>query len=119
MWWDTGRHANRNPFRAVYQQCRKTRWQNKRFTFTAIVVIAKINGIFFNIGKHFVGDFRHANFGITHGRRRIAIYRTEVALTIYQHITHRKRLRHTDNGLINRAVAVWVIFTNHIADHAC
>ena len=63
-------------------------------------------------------DARHSNFGVTHGRRRIAIHRAEVSLPVDQHETHRKRLRHPHQRVINGGVAMRVIFTDYIADNA-
>src|SRR5690606_26930824 len=49
-------------------------------------------------------------------RGEIAVDRTEVALAVDQHVAQRKRLRHTDDGVVHGRIAVWVIFTDHIAD---
>ena len=64
-----------------------------------------------------MGDLAHADFGVTHRRRIVAVYRTKVALAINQRVTHRKRLRHTHNGVIHGRVTVRVIFTDHVTDH--
>ncbi len=59
-----------------------------------------------------------ATFGITLGGRRIAVDRAEIALTIDQWQSQRPVLRHTRQGVVNRRVAVRVIFTHHVAGHA-
>ena len=64
-----------------------------------------------------MGDACHADFGITHGRGVVAVYRAEVALAVYQHIAHGEVLRHAHNGVVYGDVAVRVVFTNHIADN--
>ena len=63
-------------------------------------------------------DLRHAYLGVTHRRRGIAIDRTEIALAVDQHVTHRERLRHAHDGVIHRGIAMWVIFTDYVTDHA-
>ena len=115
---NAGGHAHGDAFRAVHQQGGETCGQHQRFAFAAVVVVAEIDGFFFNVGQHFVGDFRHADFGVTHGCGGIAVHRAEVALPVHQHIAHGKRLRHADDGLIYRGIAVRVVFTDNVADHA-
>ena len=63
-----------------------------------------------------MADFRHANFGITHRRRRVTIDRAEVALTIDQWIAQGEVLRHTYYSVINGDVAVRVVFTDYVTD---
>ena len=113
-----GGHAHRDAFGAVYQQRGDARRQNQRLAFTAVVVGAEINRFFFDVRQHFVGDFRHADFGVTHRRRIVAVHRAEVALPVDKHIAQGKGLRHAHDGHIHRRIAVRVVFTDHIADHA-
>src|SRR6185436_15526771 len=54
-------------------------------------------------------------FRISHGSRTITILATKITLTIYQQVTHAPILGHTHHGIINRFVAVWVIFTKHLS----
>ena len=61
-------------------------------------------------------DFRHARFGVAVSGRRVAIKRAEVALAIDQRITQREGLRHADEGVVNGAVAVRVVFAHDVAD---
>ena len=60
---------------------------------------------------------RKPRFGIPHRRGRIAIDGTEVALPIDQRIAHGKRLRHADQRVVNRRVAVRMKFAQHFADN--
>ena len=85
--------------------------------FGAVVVGAEVYGFFVDVGQQFVGDARHADFGITHGCGVVAVYRAEVALAVYQHIAHGEVLRHAHDGVVYGDVAVRVVFTNHIADN--
>src|SRR3546814_6125073 len=63
-------------------------------------------------------ELLHAHFGVTHGRREIAVDRTEVALTVDEHVAHREVLRHAYHGVVDRGVAVRMVFTDHVADDA-
>ena len=56
----------------------------------------------------------HADFGVAHGGRVVAIDRTEIALAIHQHVAQRKILRHSHNRFVHRAVTVRVVFADHV-----
>ena len=116
VWRNIGCHTDGNTGRTVYQQSRETGRQYQRLMFAAVIVGAEINGFFLDIRQHFMGNFFHADFGITHGCCGQAVNRTEVALTVDQHITHGKVLRHADDGVVNSYIAVRVVFTDNIAD---
>ena len=114
VWWDVGGHAHRNTARAVNEQIGQARWQHQGFFFRAVVIGAEINGFFVNVAQHFVGNFGQSDFGVPHGGGVVAVYRAKVALSVHQHMAHRKVLRHTDDGVVNRLVAVRVVLTNHV-----
>ena len=61
-----------------------------------------------------MGDFGQADFRVTHGRSVVSIDRAEVALAIHQHVAQRKVLRHANNGVVHRAVAVGMVFANDV-----
>ncbi len=113
---DIGRHANRDAGRTVHQQIGEARREHQRFVFRAVVVRPVIHRFLVQIGEQLVGDPGHADLGVTHRRRVVAVHRTEVALPVHQGITQRKILRHAHDGVVYRRVAVRVILTDHIAD---
>ena len=76
----------------------------------------EIDRILVDIGHHLVGDALHARLGVTHGRRRVAVHRTEVTLAVDERITHRPLLGQTHHGVVDRTVAVGVELTEHVAD---
>src|SRR5690606_38511295 len=57
-------------------------------------------------------------FGVTHGRGAVAVDRAEVALAVDQHVAHGEILRHADDGVVDRLVAVRVVLTDNVADDA-
>ncbi len=63
-----------------------------------------------------MGDLGHADFGVTHRRRVIAVHRTEVTLPVHQRVAKRKILRHAHDGVIHRRIAVRMVLTDHITD---
>ena len=118
MRWNIGGHTNRNAGRAIDQQSGNPGWHNQWLVFGFIVIWTEVDGFLGKISQQFMGQFRHADFGITHGCCGITVYRTKVTLAIHQHVTHCKRLRHTNDGVVNGRITVRMIFTNYITHHA-
>ena len=114
MWCHVGCHTHRNACRPIDKQIWHTGRQHRRHCLRAVIVILPIYRIFVKVGKHLVRELLHTHLGITHGSGWVAIYRTKVSLPIYQHITHRKRLSKTYNGIIHRSIAMRMIFTDNI-----
>ena len=81
-----------------------------------IVVCSEIYGISIDISKHFPSDTGHANFGVTHGCRRVAVDRAKIPLSIDEGITQGKLLRHTDDGVVDGDIAMGMIFTDYITN---
>jgi KaiC/GvpD/RAD55 family RecA-like ATPase len=115
---DVGRHADRDAGRTVDQQIRELGRQDQRLVLGTVVVGTEVDGFLVDVGKQLVRDLGHADFGVTHRRRVVAVDRTEVALTIDQRIAQRKVLRHANDGVVHRGIAVRVVFTDDVADHA-
>ena len=69
-----------------------------------------------DLGQHLVGDARQAALGVAHRRGAVAVERAEVARPVDQRIAQRERLRHADERLVERGVAVRVIAAHHVAD---
>ena len=113
-----GRHADRNAAGAVDQEVGEFRRQNRRLLFGVVVVRLEIDGVLVDVAENFQRGSGQARFGISIGRRRIAVDRTEIALAVDQRHAHGKILRHPDHGVVNRLVAVRMIFTDHVTDDA-
>ena len=115
---DVGRHADGDAGGAVDQQIRDPGRQDRRFGLLLVVVGDEVDRFLVEIGEQFVRDLRHAHFGIAHGRRRVAVDRTEVALAVDQHVAQRERLRHAHDRVVDGGIAVRVILTDDVADDA-
>ena len=111
-----GGHAHGNTGRAVHQQIGQAGGQGQRLAFGAVVVGAEINSFLVDVAQHFVCDLGEADFRVAHGSGAVAVHRSEVALAIDQHVAQGKILGHTHDGVVHGAVAVGVIFTNHVPD---
>jgi hypothetical protein len=115
---DVGRHAHGDAGRTVDQQVGDLGRQHQRLLLGAVVVGAEVDRFLVEVGQQLVRDLRHAHFGVTHRRRVVAVDRAEVALAVDQRIAQREVLRHAHHGVVHRGVAVRVVFTDDVADHA-
>ena len=113
-----GRHSHRDAGRAIDQQVWHARGQHQRLLLLAVVIRSEVDRFLVDIDEQRRRDLRQPALGVAHRRGVIAIDRAEIALPVDQQIAQRKRLRHSDERVVNRLVAVRVIFTHHIADDA-
>jgi hypothetical protein len=116
--WDIGSHAYGNAGRPVDQKAGRFGWQYGRFLKRSIVVFDEVDCILVDIGQVFLGQFGHTNFGITHGRGRIAVDGSKVTLAVHQEIPHGKILGHTHHGVIYGLVSMGMVFTYNVTNHA-
>ena len=112
-------HADGNAARAVDDQQRDARREDRRFGDRIVEVERPVDGLLLDVGHHLVGDLLHAGLGITHRGRRVAVHRTEVALSVDERVAHRPLLRQAHHGVVDRRVAVGVELTEHVADDTC
>ena len=112
-----GRHAHCDAGGAVDQQVGHAGGENFRFVFALVVIGAEVDGFLVDIFQQSRGNLRKTRFGVPHGRRRITVHRSEVALPIHQRIAHAEGLRHTDQGVVDRRIAVRVVFAEDFADN--
>ena len=115
---DIGRHADRDAAGAVDQQVGKLRRQNRRLSFATVVVGLEVDGVLVEVVEQRLRDLGQAGFGVPHGGRRIAVHRAEIALPVDQGHAHGEILRHAHQRVVDRLVAVRVIFTDDVADGA-
>ena len=111
---NVGRHAHGDTGRAIDQQIGEFGRHDQRFFFAAVVVWTEINGFFVQVVEQFMRDFGQTDLGVAHGGGVVAVDRTKVTLPIHQHVAQGEVLRHADNGVIDRAVAVRVVFANDV-----
>ena len=104
------------PRRTVDEQVRNPRRQDDRLVLAFVEVGNEIDRFLFDIREHFLGDFRKARFGVTHGRRRIAIDRAEISLAVNERIAHVEILREADERVVHRRIAVRMEFAEDFAD---
>ena len=78
----------------------------------------EVDRVAVDVAEQEVGDLGEPRFGVAHGRRRIGVHRAEIALAVDQRHAHRPALGHPRERVVDRAVAVRVIFTHDVADDA-
>jgi hypothetical protein len=115
---DVGRHADGDAARAVDQQVREPRRQDGRFMFGAVIIVLEIDSFLVDVFQQFVRDLFQTRFRVAHRRGRIAVDGAEIALSVDQRHAQRPVLRHAHHGVIDRGVAMRVIFTHDVADDA-
>ena len=98
---DIGGHAHGDTRRSIDQQIGQLAGQHDGLFQAAVVVRTKIHRLFVDVGQHFVGDLVQADFRIPHGRRVVAIDRSEIALAINQRVTQAERLGHSHDRVVN------------------
>ena len=113
---DRGRHADRNPLRAVGEQVRKAAGQNHRLFRLAVIVGAELDTVLVDAIEQQPRDLGHARFGVTIGGSIIAVDIAEIALAVDQRITRREILREAHHRVVNRLVAMRMEPAHHVAD---
>ena len=113
---DIGRHADRDSRRAVDEQVRKRRRQDRRLFGGLVVVGGEVDGLLVEVRHQVVGERLQPRLGVAHRRRRIAVDRAEVPLAVDQGISHVELLRHSHERVVDRRVAVRVEIAHHLAD---
>ena len=112
---DVGSHSHRNATRAIDQQIGQARGHHQRLFLRAVVVGPEVHRLFIQIRQDLVRDFCQTDLGVAHGRGVVAINRTKVALAVDQHMAHREILGHAHNRVVDRLVAMRVVFADHVA----
>ncbi len=111
-------HSNRDARGAIDEKVWQPRGHDRRLFFRSIVVLDEIDRFLVDVCKQLVRNPRHSHLGVTHRRRRISVNRSEVALSVDKHGAHGEWLCHSDDRVVDRGVAVRVVFTDHITDDA-
>ena len=113
------RHADRNPARAIGKQIGEQPRHNLGFFVFPVVGGPIIDRTVVESGHQVDGNRRQPRFGIAIGRGIIAVDIAEIALPVDQWIAQRKCLGEADHRVINRLVAMRMIFADNIANNTC
>ena len=112
---NVGGHAHGNAVGAVHQQVGVTAGQNAGLQKRLVKVGIEVYRILVDLSQQGQGQLGHAGFRVTHGGCAVAVHGAEVALTVHQRIADVEILRQTHHGVVYAAVAVGMVFAQHVA----
>ncbi len=115
---DVGRHADSDAAGAINEEIGKFRRKHGWLPLASVVIRLKIHRRIVEVVEERQGGRRETHFGIAFGGGRIAIDGAEIALSVDQRQTHREGLRHPHQRVIDREIAVRMIFAHRIAGDA-
>ena len=113
---NVGRHPDRDAVGAVDEQIRKLRRQNLGLGVRAIEVGDEIDSVLVDVGEHPLGQAGQLTFGVSIRGGRVAVDGAEISLAVDQQVAQAERLRHADERIVNRHVAVRMVPREHLAD---
>ena len=112
-----GGHTDRDAFRAVDQEIGDPDRQDGGFLFRLVKIGDKIHHIPVQVRqKGFLGDLFQPGLCITHGGGPVAFDVAKVPVAVDQGQLLFEILGHHDQGVIDGAVTVGMVFTHGIAD---
>ena len=116
---DLRRHADRDPLRAVHEEVRERRRQDDGLLERAVVGQRPVDGLLLDVvADELFGEAREADLRVAHRGGGIAVHGAEVALSVHERLAHARRLRHADDRVVDRRVAVRVVLAHDVADDA-
>ena len=107
-------HTHGDAARAVHEEVGDTRRHHRRLGQAVFKVHVHVDGLLFEVRHHGFAHAAKACLGVTHGCRRVAVHRTEVALPENERVAHVPVLRQAYERSVNGTVAVRVVFTHHV-----
>ena len=108
-----GSHTDGDAAGAVDEQVGQGGGQNVRLLQRVVEVVVPVDGVLFQVGQHQAADLGEPGLGIAHGRRVVSVQTAEIALPVNQRVAQAEGLRHTHHGVVDRGVAVGVVFAEH------
>ena len=115
---NVGRHADGDAAGAVRQQIREARRQDHRLPLVAVIVRLEADRVLVDVIEQRHRRAREPALRVAHRRRRIAVDRAEIALPVDQRQAHGEGLRHAHQRIVDRRIAVRMVFAHHVADDA-
>ena len=110
------RHADGDAGRAVDEEVREAGRQHGRLAPRLVVVRLEVDGVRVDVAQELGRELREARLGVARRGGRVVVDRAEVALAVDERVAQRERLRHADERVVDRLVAVRVVLAHHVAD---
>jgi hypothetical protein len=102
----------------IDEKVREAGRKHLRFALRSVVIGLEVDRVAIDVSEKEIRDLSESCFRVAHRRRRIRVHRAEIALAVDQRDAHRPVLGHPREGIVDRSVAVGVIFTHDVADDA-
>ena len=115
---DVGRHADRDPRRAIGEQIGEGAGEELGLLLFVIVGRLVVDRVLVEARHQIHRDLRQPCLGVTEGGGAIAVDIAEIALALDQRVADREILREADHRVVHRRIAVRMIFADHLADDA-
>ena len=115
---DVRRHPDCDAGGAVDEQVREPGRKHGGLALGAVVVRDEVDRVLVDVAQQLGGHRGEPRLGVALGGRRVAVDVAEVALRVDERVAERERLRHADEGVVDRLVAVRVVLPHHVADDA-
>ena len=116
---DIGRHTHGDTGAAIDEQVGESAREHHGLEGATVVIGGEVDSVLVDIPHHLHGQRRHTALGVALSRGWIVAHRPEIALALDKWITQRPWLGETDEGVVDRCVAVRVVAAHHVADDAC
>ncbi len=112
------RHADGDPGGAVDEEVREARREHGRLAARLVVVRDEVDRVHVDVPQHLGRETREPALGVPHRGGRVVVDVPEVALAVDERVAQRERLRHANEGVVDRLVAVRVVVAHDVADDA-
>ncbi len=113
---DIRRHADGDAGRAVNEKVREAGRQDARLLLGVIEVRDEVDGVLSDVRHHLHRDLCQSCLGVSHGRRTVAVHRTEVSVAVHEAVAHAPGLCHVHEGAVDRRIPVGMVLAHRIAD---
>jgi hypothetical protein len=111
-----GRHADGDAARAVDEQVRDARRQDRGLDLRVVEVRDEVDALLVDVAEQLDRELREARLGVAVGCGGVAVDGAVVALAVDERVAHREVLGETDHRVVDARVTVRVIVAEHVTD---
>src|SRR6266542_2574981 len=112
---NVGGHSDGDSARAIDEQVGNAGWEHQRLLLGIVEIGCDIDGVLFDVGEQLRRDAREATLGVAVGGRWIAVDGAEITLPVDEHVPHGEVLRHANERVVDRSIAMGVVFAEDLA----
>ena len=109
-------HPHGDAARPVDQEVGNAPGEHDRLLPLSVEVVDVVDGAEVDVLQQLRGYGIETGLGVAVGRGRVAVDRAEVALPIDQGVPQREVLHHAHHGVVDRRIAMRVVFAQDVSD---